>query len=115
VTPTEAIATLLSIFRAELRAAVRDAQTGDAAKTYSSRALPPRTTRRRFRELCVRGAIAGAWKEGPTWCCTCQAWEEARVRRMPAGAAQATPAAKPLAAQADALLARSGLRIVRKS
>ena len=83
-------------------------------ETYSSRELPPRCSRRRFAELCRSGRIDGAHREGRDWICTRQAWEAARSRK-PNGAAPVAAAigSTSLVARADALLERSGLRVVR--
>lgn len=84
-------------------------------ETYDSRNLPPRTTRRRFAEVCRSGRVADARREGRDWTCSRQGWDAARRRAptVPATATSpATPDARSLTARADALLARTGLRIV---
>ena len=78
-------------------------------ETYSSQDLPPRCSRRRFRELCKSGRVVGAMRDGRSWTCTREAWESAR-RHAPRKTA--APIAAKLNDRADALLASSGLRIV---
>ena len=113
IAPADVVAELLALFREEMRAAVREAMGEGRGENYSSHDLPPRVTRRRFRELCARGAIAGARKEGAIWVCPRQAWHEAR-RRTPRSPTNPAPVeGTPLAARADALLSRAGLRVVR--
>jgi hypothetical protein len=75
-------------------------------ETYSSRALPARCSRRRFAEVCRSGRVEGAYRDGRDWVCSRAAWEAARAGRP---TASRTPS---LDARADALLARSGLRVV---
>jgi hypothetical protein len=51
-----------------------------AAETFTSEALPPRTSRRAFAEWCRSGQIEGARKEGRAWMCSATAWHAARSR-----------------------------------
>ncbi len=81
-------------------------------ETYSSRDLPPRTTRRRFAEVCRSGRVLDARREGRDWICSRAAWEVARHRASAPPAMPATADARPLAGRADELLARAGLRVV---
>jgi hypothetical protein len=78
-------------------------------ETYSSHDRPPRTTRRRFAELCRSGRVVGARRDGRDWVCSRDAWHAARVRKV----APPLPATTSLDAKADALLARAGLRVVK--
>ena len=91
------------------RIAIRLA-AGRECDAYSSTDLPPRCSRRRFAELCRSGRVVDARQEGRAWVCSRQTWEAARVRR-PAPARRSVTTQ----AQADALLARAGLRVVRGS
>lgn len=78
-------------------------------EVYSSSDLPPRCSRRRFAEVCRSGRVADARREGREWTCSRAAWRAARARAV-------KPAASPVASfdsRASALLARSGLRVVR--
>jgi hypothetical protein len=77
---------------------------------FDSRNLPPRTSRRRFSEVCRTGRVADARREGRDWTCSREAWEAARGRKPTPPIAKPT-APTPLDEQADRLLARSGLRI----
>jgi hypothetical protein len=79
---------------------------------YSSRELPPRTTRRRFAEVCRSGRVLDARRQGRDWTCSRLAWEASRSRK-PSALPAATSAPTTLDARADALLARNGLRVVR--
>jgi hypothetical protein len=80
--------------------------------TYTSRDLPRRCSRRRFAELCRSGVVSGARRDGREWVCSREAWEAARTR-APAHSTRNPSKPTSLDAKADALLARSGLRIVR--
>jgi hypothetical protein len=81
-------------------------------EAYSSCDLPPRTSRRRFAEVCRSGRVADARREGRNWSCSRGAWEAARARRaFPRAANNLAPSS--LSERADALLARAGLRVVR--
>jgi len=80
------------------------------ANTYDSTRLPPRTSRRRFAELCRSNRIPGAHQEGKVWVCPREAWHATRSRRT-RGAAEAAPAPS-LLERADGLLERSGLRVL---
>ena len=97
-----------------LGALAKDAPGLDAdanADTYDSTRLPPRTSRRRFAELCRSNRILGAHQEGKVWVCPREAWHAARARRTP-GAATADAAPAPsLLERADSLLERNGLRL----
>ena len=88
--------------------------TAGKRETYSSRDLPPRCSRRRFAELCRSGCVAGARREGREWVCSVSAWEAARARK-PKPNSPGSPRATTLDAKADALLACSGLRVVKGS
>jgi hypothetical protein len=85
--------------------------TAPERETFDSRNLPPRTSRRRFAEVCRAGRVADARREGRDWTCSRAAWEAAR-RRGPKPS-DTTPHEPSLDMQADDLLAASGLRIVR--
>jgi hypothetical protein len=78
---------------------------------YDSLNLPPHTTRRRFAEVCRSGRVDDARRAGRAWECSRVAWEEARTRRP--NSSPPAPQRKALDAQADELLGRAGLRIVR--
>jgi hypothetical protein len=78
---------------------------------YDSHNLPPRTSRRRFAELCRSGRVADARRVGRDWECSRAAWEAARARRPVAS--RATLERRTLDARADELLSRAGLRVVR--
>jgi hypothetical protein len=80
-------------------------------ETYDSRKLPPRTSRRRFAEVCRSGRVLDARREGRDWTCSRAAWEAARARRPAPAASSAT--AKTLDEAADRLLGRAGLHVVR--
>lgn len=84
------------------------------ADVYDSAHLPPRTSRRRFAEICRSGQVAGAVPEGRMWVCKREAWHAARTRTCTRKtrvvvAAEAPPS---LVERADRLLERSGLRLV---
>jgi hypothetical protein len=85
-------------------------------ETFSSRELPPRTTRRRFAEVCKSGRVEGARREGRDWICSRTAWEQTRTRRSSVATRRpmnsATSPTAILDARADALLARAGLRVI---
>jgi hypothetical protein len=80
---------------------------------YSSRELPPRTTRRRFSELCRSGGVADARRDGRDWTCSRAAWESARSRRPSTATRPGAAPSTTLNARASELLARAGLRVVR--
>jgi hypothetical protein len=84
--------------------------TAPERERYSSRELPPRTTRRRFAEVCRSGRVLDARRIGHEWECSRAGWEAARARRPTKP--PAAPDRRPLAARADALLTRAGLRVV---
>jgi|HubBroStandDraft_1064217.scaffolds.fasta_scaffold00816_13 hypothetical protein len=92
------------------RVAVRLA-LGARPQAFDSEHLPPRTTRRRFIEMCRSGRVPGAWREGRLWVCTCSDWETTRTPR-PISVASPLPN-DPISAKADALLARARLRVVK--
>jgi hypothetical protein len=82
------------------------------AETYDSRNLPPRTSRRRFAEVCRSGRVEDARREGRDWVCSRATWEATRkCQATPRQVAPSPP--QPLSEQADRLLARAGLRVVR--
>lgn len=102
----------------EILSAVMDELAGRVAvrlltlrggETYSSCDLPPRCSRRRFAELCRSGRVGDAHREGRDWICSRDAWHAARARKP----ATPQPQERCLSAKADALLARSGLRVVK--
>jgi hypothetical protein len=96
-----------------LGALAKDAPVLDAdADTYDSTRLPPRTSRRRFAELCRSNRVPGARQEGMVWVCPRQAWHAARSRRKEA-AAPSRPSFTP-EQSVDALLSRRGLRLIDK-
>lgn len=86
----------------------------DERDSYTSEDLPPRTSRRRFAEVCRSGRVHGARREGNEWVCARDDWHSARAKRAPQRKAseQAFPA--DLTAIADEALARAGLRVVPK-
>jgi hypothetical protein len=82
----------------------------DQEAAYDSMNLPPRTSRRRFAELCRSGCVPGAHREGRAWICSRDAWHASRIRGAPKNRA---PNPLPsLAERADALLRRGGLRLL---
>lgn len=83
-----------------------------AADVYDSIHRPPRTTRRRFAEICRSGQVEGAVQDGRIWVCKRDAWHAARTRRKEA----AVPSSPPFTPDqtVDALLARRGLRLIDK-
>jgi hypothetical protein len=67
-----------------LGALAKDAPGLDAdGNTYDSTRLPPRTSRRRFAELCRSNRIPGAHQEGKVWVYPREAWHAARCAREP--------------------------------
>lgn len=95
---------LLPLVVAQLGAPVAD--------QYTSTSPPPRTTRRRFREVCASGIVEGARKEGMSWACSRTAWHQARSRRSEPRPPVVAAIDASMTAQVDRLLARAGLRIV---
>lgn len=96
-----------------LGALAKDAPVLDAdANTYDSTRLPPRTSRRRFAELCRSNMIPGAHQEGKVWVCPREAWHATRSRRTRGAATAPAEAAPSLLERADGLLERSGLRLL---
>ena len=94
-----------------LSALAKDAPALDVdADTYDSKRLPPRTTRRRFAELCRSNRIPGAHQEGKVWICPREAWHATRSRRREDAATPKPPVAPEQSV--DALLARQGLRLI---
>lgn len=79
-------------------------------RTYSSRSLPPRCSRRRFAEVCRSGRVKDARRDGRDWVCSACAWDAARTHGAPPGANR--PDGGNLAGRADALLSAAGLRVV---
>lgn len=97
---------------ADALAELADERGGAGARdaAYDSQHLPPRTSRRRFAELCRSGQVPGAYRDGRDWVCPNEAWHSSRAR---------APRAKPvvgstgsLAQRADDLLRRRGLKIL---
>jgi hypothetical protein len=88
-------------------AEVRDSEPA-SRDTYDSEHLPPRTSRRRFTELCRSGRVVGAFRDGRHWVCSHDAWRARRARPTPVRPEPEAPA--ELSARAQALLRRSGLR-----
>jgi hypothetical protein len=84
-----------------------------AADVYDSIHRPPRTTRRRFAEICRSGQVEGAVQDGRIWVCKREAWHAARSRRKEASASS-SPSPTP-EQTVDALLSRRGLRLIDKS
>ncbi len=83
---------------------------------YDSRNLPPRTSKRRFAEVCRSGRVPGAHREGRHWVCSRTAWHGARINapKRPEKLPE-TPPPEPalgLADRAEALLRRQGLRFL---
>jgi hypothetical protein len=114
------------VFMAKAAAAARDladalarlAQEGEINSIrpdlYDSENLPPRTSRRRFAELCRSGRIAGAYREGRDWVCSRESWHSSRM--VGARAAPTMPERDSLLVErADALLRRRGLRVLSTS
>jgi hypothetical protein len=103
--PYDLLATLLDAMADRIAARIA---TAPERERYSSRALPPNTTRRRFAEVCRSGRVADARREGRDWTCSRAAWEVARSRKP------SLPTVAPTARdeQADRLLSRAGLRVV---
>jgi len=96
-----------------LSALAKDAPGLDAdGNTYDSTRLPPRTSRRRFAELCRSNRIPGAHQEGKVWVCPREAWHATRSRRREGVVASKPPMAPEHSV--DALLARQGLRLIDK-
>lgn len=82
------------------------------SESYTSLDLPPRCTRRRFREECRR--IPEARKHGAVWVVPRSAWEAHRTRRRGVVLPSPAPAVpSTLDARATELLSRAGLRVVR--
>jgi hypothetical protein len=112
-----------AVFMAKAAAAARDladalatlAQEGEVNSSrpdvYDSGHLPPRTSRRRFAELCRSGRIGGAYREGRDWVCPRSSWHSSRM----VGTRVAPPMPESdsaLVERADELLRRRGLRIL---
>lgn len=109
--PADLVGALLDALADRIAARITTTAGGE---TYDSRHLPPRTTRRRYAEVCRSGRVADARREGRDWTCSRAAWEAARRRPHPTPVTSTTPVeGAPLAARADALLSRAGLRIAR--
>jgi hypothetical protein len=89
-----------------------DRAPGPAADIYDSAHLPPRTSRRWFAEICRSGRVDGATQEGRVWVCSPEAWHAARARKNRDAGPVRTEAAPSLVTRADALLERSGLRLL---
>jgi hypothetical protein len=52
----------------------------DWASSHGTKAhLPPRTSRRRFAEICRSGRVQGAYRDGRIWVCIREAWHSARA------------------------------------
>jgi hypothetical protein len=84
---------------------------GGVPGTYDSTHRPPRTSRRRFAELCRSGRVAGAYREGREWVCTREAWHASRARAQgPRAGSNAAPPS--LVDRADELLRRHTLRLL---
>jgi hypothetical protein len=84
---------------------------GGVPGTYDSRHRPPRTSRRRFAELCRAGRVAGAYREGRDWVCTREAWHASRARAL-ASSVASNAAPSSLVDRADELLRRNALRML---
>lgn len=113
IAPPDVLAGLLALLRDAVREAVREELRADS-ETFDSRRLPPDCrTLRRFAEECRR--IPDATKLGRVWTVPRGSWEAYRRRRRGTAARPEAPPPAPtsLDARADALLARSGLRVVR--
>jgi hypothetical protein len=76
---------------------------------YDSAHLPPRTSRRRFAEICRSGCVSDAVRDGRAWVCSRAAWHSARERKV--AVVESLPSAPNLVKRADELLERSGLRL----
>jgi hypothetical protein len=96
-----------------LSALAKDAPGLDAdGNTYDSTRLPPRTSRRRFAELCRSNRIPGVHQEGKVWVCPREAWHATRSRRRESVAASKPPVTPEQSVHA--LLSRQGLRLIDK-
>jgi len=110
IAPPDVLAVLLDALADRIAARIGVRAERD---TYSSRDLPPRCSRRRFAELCRSGRVADARREGREWMCSRDAWLDARAHRSSPSPAEAPTRIPPtIDAQANALLARAGLRVV---
>jgi hypothetical protein len=113
-TPSDAIVEALVALLVP-RIAAELAKRTDSAATFTSTELPPRVTRRAFREACKAGRVE-AWREGRGWACTREAWFAAR-RSTPAPAlrlaAPLPPSSEAEAAARD--LEAAGLRATRRA
>ena len=76
---------------------------------YDSVHLPPRTTRRRFAEVCRSGCVPGAYREGKNWVCLRESWRSSRLGQSVSEEHVSGPS---LGERAAALLNRSGLRLL---
>lgn len=81
--PPDLVAGLLAVFRPLVRELVDELRGEDSADSYSSGCLPPRTSRRRFAEVCRSGRVVGARREGRDWICLREEWHQARSRKRP--------------------------------
>jgi hypothetical protein len=106
--PPDLLGALLDLLADRIAARIK---TGPERERYTSRELPPRTTRRRFAEVCRSGRVFDARREGQDWTCSRQAWESARARR-PASPPPTSRETQSLDARATELLSRAGLRVV---
>jgi len=87
--------------------------TAPERERYSSRELPPRTSRRRYAEVCRSGRVPDARHIGRDWECSRAAWDAARSRRRATPTTGTEPApSTTLDARAAELLARAGLRVI---
>jgi len=111
--PIAKVAAAARVLAEALAELARDTERAPGATdSYDSAHLPPRTSRRRFAEICRSGRVAGATLEGHIWVCPREAWHAARARKTHRGDAALTENAPSLVARADALLERSGLRLL---
>jgi hypothetical protein len=112
--PPDVLARLLDAVTEDLAVRLATRLGGGAnPDTYDSLRLPARCTRRRFAEVCRSGRVAGARREGRDWVCSRLAWEASQTRKRPLPALRPPCAPSDRNARADALLARSGLRILK--
>lgn len=112
--PIVKIAAAAREFAEALAELARDSErTPGVTDSYDSAHLPPRTSRRRFAEICRSGQVDGATLEGRVWVCSREAWHAARGRRKEA-AAPSNPSLTP-EESVDALLSRRGFRLIDKA
>lgn len=112
--PTALETEIRRIAREEARRMLAELQRGDLA--YTSSAPPHGVSRRAFNGRCRSGKVEGASfdRSARQWSCTREAWLAAASRRPPP-ALRVVADEDDLEAQADVMLAASGLRATRRS